>query len=66
MSDRDRKDVIVVEREDSSWGTLNAVVLLLAVIALVVVLVFAFGNAQEGEGGGEVTVPTTLLPTEEG
>lgn len=65
MSDRDRKDVVIVEREDRSWEPLNAVVLLLAVVALVAVLVFALGNAQEGEGGGGVTVPTTL-PTEEG
>lgn len=65
MSDRDRKDVVIVEREDRSWEPLNAVVLVLAVIALVVVLVFAFGNTGEGEGGGDVPVPTTL-PTEEG
>lgn len=65
MSERDEKDVVVIEKEDRSWGMLNAVVLLLAVIALVVFLVFAFGNTEQGEGGGDVPVPTTL-PTEEG
>ncbi len=62
MSDRNERDVVVVN--DKNTSSITAMVVgIVAVVALILVLVLALGGESEDTGDGGLEVPTTVATT---